>query len=111
MYDARAGARAALLVLAIALPVAGCSSGGGAEHARGKGSPAARPVQARSFLEHLIPPPGGTLPAARVPAQIRRLVAGLPVERKVAQLLLVGFAGRDPAAPFFSTLHRMDLGG
>jgi beta-N-acetylhexosaminidase len=38
-------------------------------------------------------------------------VARLPVERKVAQLLLVGFEGRDASAPFFATLKRIDLGG
>jgi beta-N-acetylhexosaminidase len=51
------------------------------------------------------------LPGAGVSGQIRRLVASLPLERKVAQLLLVGFDGRDASAPFFATLHRMDLGG
>ena len=73
--------------------------------------PAVRAAPPRSFLEKLIPPPGGILPAARVPGQIRRLVAALPVDRKVAQLLLVGFDGRDASAPFFSTLRGIDVGG
>jgi beta-N-acetylhexosaminidase len=38
-------------------------------------------------------------------------VARLPVERKVAQLLMVGFDGKDATAPFFGTLARLDLGG
>ena len=46
-----------------------------------------------------------------MPGQIRRLVAALPVDRKVAQLLLVGFDGRDASAPFFSTLRGIDVGG
>jgi beta-N-acetylhexosaminidase len=51
------------------------------------------------------------LPAARVPGQIRHLVTSLPVERRVAQLLLVGFDGRDPSAPFFGALRGIDVGG
>jgi beta-N-acetylhexosaminidase len=98
-------------MVALAL-VAGCDSGGHAKPEKPAGSPAARaPAPARSFLARLIPPPDGALPGARAPGQIRRLVAGLPVERKVAQLLLVGFDGTDASAPFLSTLKRMDLGG
>jgi len=69
------------------------------------------PVPARSFLERLIPSPSGTLRGVRASSDIRRLVARLPVERRVAQLLLVGFDGRDSSAPFLGTLRRMDLGG
>ena len=70
-----------------------------------------RPVPARSFLERLIPPPGGRLPGVHVDTQIRKVVAKLPLDRKIAQLLLVGFAGRTIKAPFYGTLGRMDLGG
>jgi beta-N-acetylhexosaminidase len=100
-----------MVVLAL---VAGCDSG---DHAKPKpkqptGSPAARePAPPRSFLARLIPRPGGALPGARAPGQIRRLVAGLPVEQKVAQVMLVGFDGTDATASFLSTLKRMDLGG
>ena len=101
-----------MLVASLAL-VAGCDSGDDAKpKRRPAGSPAARaPVPARSFLAQLIPPPGRALPNAREPAQIRRLVARLPVERKVAQLMLVGFKGTDSTAPFLATLKRLELGG
>jgi beta-N-acetylhexosaminidase len=103
------------LVLASAALLAGCDSGDEKKPARRPaGTPAARPRPApppRSTLARLIPAKGAALPGARAPGQIRRLVAALPVERKVAQLLLVGFDGTDPTAPFFATLKRMDLGG
>jgi beta-N-acetylhexosaminidase len=94
--------------------LAGCDSGDDAKPKPRKrpASPAARaPVPPRSFLAQLIPPDGRALPSARVPGQIKRLVAGLPPERKVAQLMLVGFRGTDATAPFLATLKRMDLGG
>ncbi len=65
----------------------------------------------RSFLERLIPPPGGRLPGVHVNAEIRKLVSKLPLDREIAQLLLVGFNGRSVKAPFYGTLGRMDLGG
>ena len=104
----------ALALVVLLAGAGGCDSGGGgARKPRAPVTPPAtvRAAPPRSFLEKLIPPPGGILPAARVPGQIRRLVAALPVERKVAQLLLVGFDGRDPSAPFFSTLQGTDVGG
>ncbi|MBV9213369.1 MAG: hypothetical protein JOZ25_06950 [Actinobacteria bacterium] len=85
------------------------SGSGGSNAATAHGR--VRPVASRSFLEQLIPPPGGSLPGVRFDAQIRKLVAKLPLERKIAQLLLVGFDGRTARAPFFGTLARMDLGG
>lgn len=93
--------------------LAGCDSGDDAKpRKRPPASPAAREqVPARSFLAQLIPPAGRALPNARVPGQIKRQVAGLPVEEKVAQLMLVGFKGTDATAPFLETLKRMDLGG
>jgi beta-N-acetylhexosaminidase len=110
----RAGAALGVVLAATTL-LAGCDSGGSAKPKRPAGSPAARARKPapppRSILERLIPPQGAALPGARAPGQIRRLVAALPVERKVAQLLLVGFDGTDPTASFFGTLKRMDLGG
>jgi beta-N-acetylhexosaminidase len=101
----------AALLAALAL-VAGCDSGDHAKRGRPARAPATRaPAPPRSFLAQLIPPPGGGLPGARAPGQLRRLVAGLPVESKVAQMLLVGFAGTDANASFLSTLKRTDLGG
>jgi beta-N-acetylhexosaminidase len=111
---ARRSIAAAVAALAVALMLGACDSGGSAKPKRPAASPAVRAAKApppRSFLEQLIPPQGGVLASARVPGQIGRLVARLPLERKVAQLLLVGFEGSDASAPFFDTLRRMDLGG
>ena len=101
------------MALAAASLAACDSDDGGSKPKRAARSPAAagRAAAPRSFLGRLVPPPHGVLPAARVPGQIRRLVARLPVERKVAQLMLVGFSGTDQTASFFGTLKRMDLGG
>jgi beta-N-acetylhexosaminidase len=74
------------------------------------GSQAAQPA-ARSFLRRLIPAPATGLPGARVPGVIRRLVARMPAERKAAQLMLVGFEGRDTTISFFRELKRTDMGG
>lgn len=94
--------------LAVAL-----SSGGDDEGATRAARPAPEPKPARSssFLARIVPPPEGGLPGARVPGVIRRLVARLPAERKAAQLMLVGFPGRDPSVRFFRTLKRTDYGG
>jgi len=83
----------------------------GTKHGVAPGPPLHAPLAARSFLERLIPPPGRRLPGVHSDAQIRKLVAKLPLDRKVAQLLLVGFDGRTVKAPFYGTLGRMDLGG
>jgi beta-N-acetylhexosaminidase len=102
---------AALLVAVVAL--AGCDSDDSKpERARPARAPATRsPSPPRSFLARLIPPPGGGLPGARGPSEIRRQVARLPVERKVAQLMLVGFRGTDANTSFLSKLKSLELGG
>ncbi|MFL5782766.1 MAG: glycoside hydrolase family 3 N-terminal domain-containing protein [Thermoleophilaceae bacterium] len=106
--------RRTLAAILVALAVlAGCDSG---DSKPKRTSPARAPVTRspsppRSFLAKLIPPPGGGLPGARGPAAIRRLVAGLPLERKVAQLMLVGFSGTDANASFLSKLKELELGG
>jgi beta-N-acetylhexosaminidase len=69
------------------------------------------PPPGRSFLARVIPAPAGGLPGARVPGVIRRLVERLPVERKAAQLMLIGFRGDQPSARFFRSLKRTDYGG
>ncbi|HLM25801.1 MAG TPA: glycoside hydrolase family 3 N-terminal domain-containing protein [Thermoleophilaceae bacterium] len=66
-----------------------------------------------SFLARIVPPPaddGGT-GGPRVPRTVGDLVRRLPVERKVAQLFLVGFPGKDLTSPIFQQLRRLDLGG
>lgn len=47
----------------------------------------------------------GTAPA------VTALVRELPLERKVAQLFLLGFAGRDGTAPIFASLRNRGVGG
>ena len=71
---------------------------------------AARPRASRgqhSFLARLIPPPSGARARRRpgVPRSVAELGAALPLERKVAQLFLVGFAGQDLTAPVFGELR------
>ena len=67
-----------------------------------------------SFLARVIPPP----PAPRdesagkgVPRSVRELAGRLPLERKVAQLFLLGFAGQDLTGPIFRQFRRLDIGG
>ena len=76
----------------------------------GRGAPKERV----SFLARIVPPPArrerrGRGPA--VPRSVADLARRLPVERKVAQLFLVGFRGTDLTAEIFARLRRLDLGG
>jgi hypothetical protein len=105
---------AVLAAIAAAALLGACEDEERAAPKRADRSPAGRPAaepRPRSLLTRLIPPPEGVLPAARVPARIGQLVSRMPLERKVAQLLLVGFDGTDSSAPFFDKLRRLELGG
>jgi len=65
-----------------------------------------------SFLARMIPPPAEPPRAgAGVPRTVSDLVKRLPTQRKVAQLFLLGFQGRDLNAAVFRQLRRLDLGG
>lgn len=67
-----------------------------------------------SFLARLIPPPAERprkAAGAGIPRSVSDLVKRLPTERKVAQLFLFGFQGKDLNAPIFRQLRRLDLGG
>ena len=73
-----------------------------------------KPQERISFLARIVPPPAeaerrGGGPA--VPRSVRDLARRLPVERKVAQLFLVGFRGTDLTSEVFGRLRRLDLGG
>ena len=46
-----------------------------------------------------------------MPRSVSDLARRLPLERKVAQLFLFGFEGRDLNAEIFRRLRRLDLGG
>ncbi len=70
-------------------------------------------AQRVSFLARMIPPKPEDRRAAgpAVPRSVSDLARRLPLERKVAQLFLVGFRGRDLTADVFRQLRRLDLGG
>jgi beta-N-acetylhexosaminidase len=71
-----------------------------------------KPQSRRSFLERLIPPPNEkVVKGPGVPRSLADLVNRLPLERKVAQLILAGFRGQDLTAPIYEELRRIDLGG
>jgi beta-N-acetylhexosaminidase len=72
-----------------------------------------RPLEQVSFLATIVPqaperrrPTGGG-----VPRGVAELARRLPLERKVAQLFLLGFRGSDLNAEIFRRLRRLDLGG
>ena len=73
---------------------------------------AARQIDAAYRIEDAVrrrgrPAPSGP-PTAR---DVADLVRRMAVERKVAQLFLVGFRGTDASAEIFRRLARLDLGG
>jgi beta-N-acetylhexosaminidase len=69
------------------------------------------PRERTSFLAKLIPPPPERVEGPRAPSSIADLARRLPLERKVAQLFLLGFEGEDLTAPIFEQLRRQDIGG
>jgi beta-N-acetylhexosaminidase len=70
-----------------------------------------RPIVRRSFLELVVPGRDSGLPGASVPARIAAVVKAMPVEDKVAQLMLLGFEGNGQYAPVLSLLKERQLGG
>ena len=115
----RLGARrnlALALLAAIALAAAAVGAlvardGGDTERVPEAGR--ADPAQRVSFLARLIPPEPEKRRASGpgVPRSVADLSRRLPLERKVAQLFLVGFRGTDLTADVFRQLRRLDLGG
>jgi beta-N-acetylhexosaminidase len=75
------------------------------------GGGGAAPRERTSFLAKLIPPPPERVEGPRAPSSIADLAERLPLERKVAQLFLLGFEGQDLTAPIFEQLVRQDVGG
>jgi len=69
------------------------------------------PQEKTSFLAQLIPPPPEQVEGPSAPSSIADLARRLPLERKVAQLFLLGFEGQDLTAPIFEQMRRQDLGG
>lgn len=115
----RLAALAALLLLAAGAAVAGAlvAAGGDGAGAGGGVPEASNRLTAErrtSFLARLIPPAPDRRgrPASRsVPRSVAELVARLPLERKVAQLFLLGFRGQDLNSAIFRQFRRLDLGG
>lgn len=109
---------ALLAALAIAAGAAGAVVGSG----RGdEDDPASRvpspgrgtPQERISFLATIVPPPPERARRRRspVPRSVAELARRLPLERKVAQLFILGFRGTDVTADIFGRLRRQDLGG
>jgi len=104
-------------VLALAAGAAGVVVGGrhgDEDEASNVPSPGrATPQERISFLARLVPPPAGRerRGGSPVPKSVADLARRLPVERKVAQLFLLGFRGTDTSAEIFGRLRRLDLGG
>jgi beta-N-acetylhexosaminidase len=71
----------------------------------------AGPRERTSFLARLIPPPPEQVEGPSVPSSIADLARRLPLERKVAQLFLLGFEGQDLTAPIYRQMRRQDIGG
>lgn len=104
-------------VLVVGATAVGLLAGGGGGDGSGEVPEAGRQApgdRRTSFLARVIPPEGDVEdapPGAGVPRSVSELAERLPIERKVAQLFLVGFTGRDLTAPVFRQLRRLDLGG
>jgi beta-N-acetylhexosaminidase len=75
------------------------------------GSASTGPVSHRSFLERVIPPPAERSSGPSVPSSLGDLAQRLPLERKVAQLFIFGFDGKDSSSPVFDELAKLDMGG
>lgn len=105
---------AAAIVLALAATAIALIAGGDEEERAARPPEATgragEPTRGRSFLARLIPPRPERARGPRVPRSLRDL-ARLPLERKVAQLFLLGFEGQDLTIPIFRELRRLDLGG
>jgi hypothetical protein len=106
---------AGVALLAAASAAVGIAVGSGDEEPASTVPEAKRgePTERISFLARLIPPaPERTRRApAGVPRSVAELGRRLPLERKVAQVFLLGFRGTDLMAEIFQRLRRQDIGG
>jgi beta-N-acetylhexosaminidase len=99
------------IVLVAAITVALMGGGEETTAKRAAPPPPDRPIVRRSFLEQVIPPRDGGLPGASAPARIAAAVKTMPVEDKVAELMLLGFEGNGQYAPVLALLRERPLGG
>jgi beta-N-acetylhexosaminidase len=107
---------AAFAALAVLLAVAGVAlavvlAGEPAEPRPGTSATGASRTGRTSFLARLIPPGEASRRGRPVAASVSRLARQLSLERKVAQLFLLGFQGQDLTAPIFERLRELDIGG
>jgi beta-N-acetylhexosaminidase len=108
-----------LTVLALGAGVAGAVVGAGQDDEEGDAAPTATPGRGApeeriSFLARIVPPEARREPGGRrstVPPRVAALTRRMSLERKVAQLFLLGFRGTDLTAEIFGRLRRLDLGG
>jgi beta-N-acetylhexosaminidase len=98
-----AGAPAALPPVPVAAP--------GVPEAAPTSPEGAEPLARRSFLSRLLPPSSEPIRAPRTPRGVEAVARGMTAERKVAQLMLVGFRGTDQTSSVFRDLRERDLGG
>jgi beta-N-acetylhexosaminidase len=90
------------------------AGGGGNGHRSSAPRTAPTPAAGSSFLTRIVPGPaghGGRATRVAVPASVARTARRMSLQRKVAQLFVVGFQGQDLTAPVFAQLRRQDLGG
>jgi beta-N-acetylhexosaminidase len=108
---------ALLALTAVAAGVGGALVGASAGDEEARTLPEAsgrEPLERVSFLAKIVPPAAERERPARgpaVPRNVADLARRLPLERKVAQLFLLGFRGRDLNAEIYRRLRRLDLGG
>jgi beta-N-acetylhexosaminidase len=108
---------ALLALVAVAAGVAGGLVGAGEGDEQARRVPEAsggEPLERVSFLAKIVPPAAERKRPARgpaVPRSVADLARRLPLERKVAQLFLLGFRGTDLNAEIYRRLRRLDLGG
>jgi Glycosyl hydrolase family 3 N terminal domain len=108
-----------LAVLALGAGVAGAVVGAGQDDEEGDAAPTATPGRGApeeriSFLARIVPPEARREPGGRrstVPPRVAAITRRMSLERKVAQLFLLGFRGTDLTAEIFGRLRRLDLGG
>ncbi len=105
-----------LVLLAVASAAVGATLGAREGDDGGRASVperAGRPLERSSFLARIVPPlhRAERVEGPATPRSVADLVRRLPLERKVAQLFLVGFRGTDADAEIFRRLRRLDLGG
>jgi len=99
-----------LALLTAVLPSSGDEEEGGDAPRAQEAVPSVKetvPVAKVTVLDALV----RVLGPGRGSDDVERLLARAPVERKVAQLFVVGFAGQDRGAPILSNLRRRDWGG